>query len=132
LISEIFTFEFTVHKTAIDIRNHVNNVAYLQWCMDAAEAHWLEKTNSEIREKYVWYVLNHEISYKASAFENEILEVQTWIGTIAGVKSERHYKITRIADQKVLVEAKTLWCLLNSKTLRPTKIPEEIRTLFLC
>ena len=127
----IFTFKLTVPKTAIDARNHVNNVAYLQWCMDAAEAHWLEKASSEIQLKYVWYVLNHEISYSASAFENEILEIQTWVTTAKGVKSERHYKITRVADQKLLVEAKTLWCLLDSKTLRPTKIPEEIRTLFL-
>ena len=131
MISEIFTLEFTVSKTAIDQRNHVNNVAYLQWCMDAAEAHWLEKATAEIQSNYVWYVLKHEISYRAPAFENEVLAVETWVGTADGVKSERHYKITRIADQKLLVEAKTLWCFLDSKTLRPTKITEEIRTLFL-
>lgn len=131
MTSEIFTLKFTVPKTAIDKRNHVNNVAYLQWCMDAAETHWMEKATAEIQSNYVWYVLNHEISYKASAYENEVLEIQTWVASSEGVKSERHYKITRIADQKLLVEAKTLWCLLDSKSLRPAKIPEEIRTLFL-
>ena len=131
MTSEIFTLEITVPKTVIDQRNHVNNVAYLQWCMDASEAHWLDKASKEVQNNYVWYVLNHEISYRAPAFENEVLTVETWVAMVDGVKSERHYKITRISDQKLLVEAKTLWCFLDSKTLRPTKIPEEIRTLFL-
>lgn len=131
MTSELFSFELRVPKTAIDQRNHVNNVAYLQWCMDAAEAHWLANATAEMQSNYVWYVLNHEISYKASAFENDLLTIETWVGTTEGVKSERHYKITRKDDEMLLVEAKTLWCFLDSKTLRPTKIPDEIRTLFL-
>lgn len=116
--------------SAIDVRDHVNNLAYLEWCLDAAERHWETKANSNMKQTYVWYVLNHNIDYKASAFEGEELQVETWVASIEGVRSERQYKIFRIKDQKTLVEAKTLWCLLDAKTLRPTKIPEEFRTLF--
>jgi len=130
LKSEIFTHRFVVPHSSIDIRGHVNNITYLQWCLNTAEAHWVSRTSETLREKYVWYVLNHTISYLASAFENEELELQTWIHSNTGVKSERHYKIIRLADHKTIVEAKTLWCLLNGKTLRPTKITEEITTLF--
>lgn len=83
-----------------------------------------------MKKQYVWYVLNHFIEYKAAAFEGEELEVQTWVSTVEGVKSTRQFKIFRIKDHKLLVQAKTLWCMLDAKTLRPTKIPEEIRTLF--
>jgi len=131
LISEIFTKQFTVPSSAIDIRNHVNNLAYMEWCLDIAETHWNLKATDEFQKKYVWYVIHHAIDYKASAFEGEELEISTWIHKNEGVKSERRYKIRRIKDNKTLVEAKTVWCLLNGKTLRPTKITEEISTLFL-
>ncbi len=128
--SEIFKHQITVQASAIDVRNHVNNLSYLQWCLDAAEGHWEKNASIKIKSDYVWYVLRHSIDYKASAFEGEELEVRTWVHVSEGVRSERRYEIFRIKDQKQLVSAKTIWCLLDSKTLRPTKIPEEIRNLF--
>lgn len=130
MTSEVYKHRFTVPASAIDTRNHVNNLTYLQWCLDAAEQHWNEKATSNMKENYVWYVLNHTIDYKASAFESEELQVETWVTSTQGVKSERCYKIFRINDKKTLIEAKTLWCLLDVKTLKPVKIPDEFRTLF--
>jgi len=126
----VYSEIFTVPSSAIDERNHVNNLAYLQWCLDAAEKHWNNFTTDDIEKKYVWFVLNHTIDYKAASFEGEELKLTTWIKKNEGVKSERHYKIIRIKDHKTLVEAKTVWCLLNAETLRPTKITEEIKQLF--
>jgi len=128
--SEIFKIEITVTKEHIDTQNHVNNLVYMQWCLDVAEAHWNEKTTVDQREKYIWYVLNHNIDYTASAYLGDTLEIQTWIANVEGVKSERQYKIIRHKDQKILVEAKTLWCLLDPKTLRPTVVNDEIINLF--
>ncbi len=126
----IFKQRFTVPESAIDALDHVNNVTYLQWCLDAAEAHWEAKTSEKHREQFVWVVLNHFISYKNPSFLGEELETQTWIEKYEGVKCERHYKIIRIKDGKTIVEAQTLWCLLDAKTFRPTKITEEIAGLF--
>ena len=128
--STIFRQRFIVPESAIDGLNHVNNVIYLQWCLDAAEAHWISKTTQEQREQNVWVVLNHFISYKAPSFLGEELETQTWIESYEGVKTERHYKIVRIADGKTLIEAQTLWCFLDAKTFRPTRILDEISNLF--
>ena len=108
----------------------MNNLAYLQWCLDAAEQHWNRNATPEMLDTYVWYVLRHEIDYKASAFEGEQLKVETWVESAEGVKSTRRYRITRPGDNKLLIEAGTNWCLLNANTLRPTKIPPEIVTLF--
>ena len=131
MISEVFTKQFTVPSSAIDSRNHVNNLAYLEWCLDIAETHWNLKAPVGFQDDYVWYVIHHAIDYKAEAFVDEKLEINTWIEKNEGVKSERRYKIIRLEDGKTLIEAKTIWCLLNSKTLRPTKITEEISNLFL-
>ncbi len=128
--SEVISKRIIVPASSIDIRGHVNNLVYLQWCLDAAEAHWISKSTEDIRQKYVWYVIENNIQYRASAFEGEELELQTWVHSTYGVKSERHYKITRLNDNKTIVDAKTIWCLLDGKTLRLTKITEEISNLF--
>ncbi len=128
--SEVFTYELTVPSSAIDELNHVNNVVYLQWCLEAAEAHWLENTSEDIREKYVWVVLNHFISYKNPSFKGDKLQVNTWIASYDGVKSEREYRIIRPKDGKTIIEAKTLWCFIDAKSHRPTKITKEIGDLF--
>lgn len=127
---ETFKQRFIVPASAIDGLNHVNSVIYLQWCLDTAETHWISKTSEKLRQQYVWVVLNHFISYKNPSFLGEELEIQTWIESYEGVKSERHYRIIRPSDNKTIVEAKTLWCFLDAKTFRPTKIPEKIGILF--
>jgi len=127
---KIFTTELQVPASAIDTLQHVNNVAYLQWVQDVAEKHWMQYTTEALREKYVWVVVNHFIEYKAPAFENDILELQTWVENYSGVTSERHTKIIRKKDQRLLVQAKTLWCLLDAKKGKPLRISNEMKALF--
>ncbi len=129
--SEIFEHQLTVPKSAIDDMDHVNNVVYLQWIQDVAKKHWESKTSEAIRNTYVWVVLNHYIEYHQPAFEHDELVVQTWIDHHKGAKSERHTKIIHKSTQKVLVSAKTMWCLLHKETLRPLRVTDEISTLFL-
>ncbi|GAA4273715.1 acyl-ACP thioesterase domain-containing protein [Aquimarina gracilis] len=128
--SNIFEYQFTVTKSAIDDMNHVNNVVYLQWVQNVAKKHWESKANDVIRNTYVWVVLNHFIEYHNPAFEDDIITLQTWIDHHKGVKSERHTKIINSKSNKTLVSAKTTWCLLHKETLRPIRITEEISALF--
>ena len=122
-----FEFNFQVKETEIDELNHVNNVNYLNWVQLAANKHWALLSNSEIDSEFVWVVLRHEIDYISPAFLNENITVKTWIGETYGVKSERFVEIKR--DSELLTKAKTIWCLLNKKTLKPTRIPENILRL---
>ncbi|NND88703.1 MAG: acyl-CoA thioesterase [Flavobacteriaceae bacterium] len=122
--------QIKVPPSAIDEREHVNNLVYLEWCIEIATQHWKARATVEMQEQLVWYVLQHTISYKAAAFQDDEIEVSTWITFAKGVKSERAFEIRRKKDNELLAEAKTLWCLLDAKTLRPTEVSEEIRTLF--
>jgi len=129
-LKNVFTETFDVPSSAIDFNNHVNNLTYLQWCIDLAEKHWIAKTDLATREANVWVVLEHNISYKNPAFEGETLQISTWVTAATGVKSERSYKIVRPKDGKTIVEAHSLWCYVDAKNHRPVKISEEIRSLF--
>ena len=124
-----FSFTIKVKKNHIDALNHVNNIQYINWVLKAAEKHWNFATNKKFDNQYVWVVLRHEIDYFKSAKLNEELIVKTWIRENYGVKSERIVYIENNA--KLLVKAKTIWVLLDKKMMKPIRIPEEIKALFI-
>jgi len=126
------TFEqaITVQQHDIDGLNHVNNVVYLQWVQDVATAHWQSLASMEIQKKYSWVVLKHEIEYFSPALLNDVLTVKTWVEKSEGVRSERHVEFYNYKTNKLLVRAKTNWCLLDASTMRPRRIEEDILQLF--
>ncbi len=123
-----FSHSFRVSKSDIDVHNHANNVAYLRWIQNVAIAHWKTAASPEMQEKFTWFVLRHEIDYKKSAFENDEITATTWVGSASKIKCERFTEIKR--GEAILVQAKSVWCLLEAKTNKPTRITLELRELF--
>ena len=123
-----FSQSFPVSAEDIDAQNHVNNVAYVKWIQDAAVSHWFSATTEIQREKLTWIVTRHEIDYKKPAFENEEITVQTWVGEPKRVSWERFTEIKRGAD--LLVKARSVWCLIDRATSRPTRITADLIKLF--
>jgi len=119
---------FNVKKSDIDVLNHVNNVVYLQWVNDIAEKHWDILSNNIINQKYFWVAIRHEIDYLQQAFLDDEITVYTWVGETGGVRSIRNVHIYR--GETLLVKTKTTWCLIDVKTLKPTRIKEDITDLF--
>ena len=126
----VFEKDISVTSSAIDQMGHVNNVQYLQWVQDIAEAHWTSRSSSDELEKYAWVALEHHIKYHAPGFVDETITLQTWVEKFEGVKSIRHTKIYRKKDDKILVTAVTHWCLLAMPKGRPLRVPIEILDKF--
>ncbi len=122
-----FSHSFRVFAEDIDANGHVNNVAYVRWIQDVAVAHWFSATTEETRENLIWLVIRHEIDYKKQAFENEEITATTWVGEPTRISWERFTEIKRGED--LLVKAKSIWCLIDRETSRPTRIKEEIKIL---
>lgn len=123
-----FSHSFRVDAADIDAQKHVNNVAYVRWIQDAAVAHWFSATTEIQREKLTWIVTRHEIDYKKPAFENEEITVTTWVGEPTRVSWERFTEIRR--GEILLVKARSVWCLIDRETLKPTRIREDLVKLF--
>lgn len=117
-------YSFKVIQKDIDSLNHVNNVVYLQWINDISEKHWNLITNETLEQHYFWMVLRHEIDYVHQAFLGDEITICTWVGEIQGAKSVRNVHIYKGDD--VLVKGKSTWCLIDAKTLRPTRIKEDV------
>lgn len=122
-----FQHNIQIVPSDIDDLGHVNNVVYLRWVQEVAAAHWENVAPSVLKSKYAWVVLRHEIDYKNPGFLNDKIVGETWVGTHNGPRFDRFVKIQ--SHGKVLAEAKTTWCLLDAKSFRPVRIPEEILEL---
>lgn len=128
--AKTYQLHLKVPASAIDDMGHVNNVQYLQWVQDVAEAHWKDNSTPEMLEKYAWVALEHVIKYHSPAFEGEDITVETWVDKFEGVKSIRHTKIFRPEDDKLLASSVTQWCLLSMPRGRPMRVPEEFVAIY--
>lgn len=123
-----FAHSFRVSAADIDEQGHVNNVAYLRWVQNVAVAHWRNEARAELQAEFTWFVTRHEIDYKKPAFENEELKATTWVGEMKTATCERFTEIRR--DEVLLVKAKSIWCLIDRETLKPSRITDELKKLF--
>jgi len=119
-----YSYTLRVEESHIDNLLHVNNVVYLQWVNDISEKHWNKLASSELKEKYFWVVLRHELDYLNQAVLHDELTIKTWVGESRGVKSVRHVEIYK--GETLLLRAASTWCLIDAKTLKPTRVKDDI------
>lgn len=127
-----FAIEVLVGENDIDMLGHANNVAYLRWVQDVAVAHSEAVGLDFARYRElggVFVVRRHEIDYLRSALRGEKLAVRTWIPISMAAKVTRMTEIRRLSGE-VVVRATTVWGFIDGATMRPTRIPEEIRVAF--
>ena len=127
---QIFQKEITVSKTDLDQLNHVNNVRYVQWVQDIAEAHWLKNASKEILDSYYWFLVKHTIDYKGQAFLGDHILIKTFVDSSEGVTSIRKVEMHNQTSGKLIITSETKWCLLDKSTQGPTRITPEIANLF--
>lgn len=125
---KLFTHTIIILPEDIDHMGHVNNVVYVRWVQEVAAAHWQSVTSPETRLKFLWVVLRHEIDYKNPTFLSDTITGTTWVPSYQGARSERIVQLTN-QDGKIVAEAKTLWCMLDSSSMRPTRITDEVISL---
>lgn len=126
---KIFNRTIRAAPQHIDALNHVNNVVYLQWVQDVAEAHWNALATEEMKRQYAWVVLKHQIEYLAPVFLNEELTAKTWVAESSGVRSLRKVEFYN-GSGKLVVRASTTWCLLDAHSGKPRRIDQDIHELF--
>ena len=128
-----YSYSFTVNKDDIDFNGHVHNVTYLSWMIDAATKHSMSVGfgyEACLKLGGTWVAKSHAIEYKKPSFENDELQMETWVEEIGKIMSIRRYVLTRPSDKVLICEGKTEWVFVDSKKMRPRKIPEVIVETF--
>jgi acyl-CoA thioester hydrolase len=128
--TERFEKTIAVLPEDIDVFDHVNNVVYVRWIQEISTAHWNAAATDVQRETIGWVVVRHEIDYLNSARLGDTIIARTWVGTAQKNIFERHSEFLRARDQKVIARARSLWCPIDLRSRRPTRVGAEIYERF--
>ena len=123
----MYSKSFIIPSSVIDENGHVNNVAYVQWMQDIAVEHYesIGGVNSMQLIGATWVVREHKIKYFLPAFENEEIEIRTWVENVRRVRSLRKYEFVRKSDGRTLVEGETDWVFVDARSGLPRAIPSD-------
>jgi len=126
----VFELELAITPADIDALGHVNNVTYVRWIQEIAVAHWKSAAPAVDQARTMWLVVRHEIDYKLRAYPSDRIIARTWVGSATRIRFERFTEILRAADRALLAQARTMWCSVDAKTLRPAAVSAEVRSVF--
>ena len=128
----VFSWDFPIPPDAIDGNGHVNNVRFVQWMQDIAIAHAAHNGATAAAQAAggTWFVRSHHIDYLGQAFEQDRLEVQTWVVDFQRTRSRRRFRFLRATDGAVLARAETQWVFVDGATGKPRAIPSEVAACF--
>ncbi|MCB2075468.1 MAG: acyl-CoA thioesterase [Novosphingobium sp.] len=130
-MSERFSLTFTAGPEHIDVMGHVNNAVWVQWMEAIATAHWQAAAAPEHQEAYVWVVTRHEIDYRGNIREGESVTAETFIETgPSGARFDRCV-VFRNAAGKAIVSAKSTWAMIDRRSGRVQRVPDEVVAPFL-
>ena len=119
-----FSIPIRILPEDIDFMGHVNNARYLNWVQDVVLQHWQKLAPAEEVASKAWVALKHEITYRRPAFLDDDVIAETVLEKIAGARSFYNTVIRRGED--VLAEVQSMWCCIDSTTLRPARIDRGV------
>jgi acyl-CoA thioester hydrolase len=128
----IFRRERAVAPRDIDLLGHVNNVVWVRYVVELAAAHAdaLDVGIDTTRALGgIWIVRRHDVLYHANVAGGSTIRESTWISSLRGALSLRHARFESEAGT-LLVEAATEWVYVDALTLRPRRVPRELRERF--
>src|SRR5437899_12681658 len=124
--SAVFEMTVPVLPDYLEEQNHVKNTVHLRWVQDIATAHWRAIASPEAQEAIGWVVLRHEIDYKTPATLGDEVLLRTWVGKATRLTFERFTEIRRNGDDRLLSDARTLWCPINTQTRRQLRVSAHV------
>lgn len=120
-----------VTRDHIDVLGHVGNLVFLDWLLDAAQAHSTCVGLSWERYRElggVFVVRRHEFDYLMPAYEGDELLIRTWIEHTTRATSTRAYEIMR--ETAPVVRGRTQWAFVSLDSGRPCRIPAPVLAAF--
>ncbi|MBD2836724.1 acyl-CoA thioesterase [Pseudomonas sp. JM0905a] len=128
-MSNPFVIDIKVGADDIDGLGHANNAVYVSWLERCAWRHSqsLGLDLAEYRRlDRAMAVLRHEIDYLAAAYEDQELQMGTWIvESDQKLKMDRRFQLVRPEDGTTLLRARTTFVCIELSSGRPKRMPTE-------
>lgn len=123
-----FRFEINRRYNDIDQQGHVNNVVYFDYLQDARVA-LLHKVWRSTMGEMQQVIVHQEMSYrKPLLLRIEPVIIEVWVSKIGNSSYTLSY---RVLDEsaELSAEASTTLACVDASTGRPTRIPDDLRSL---
>ncbi|MGE8497434.1 MAG: acyl-CoA thioesterase [Pseudomonas sp.] len=128
-LADPFVIDISVTAEDIDGLGHANNAVYVSWLERCAWRHsqFLGLDLSEYRRlDRAMAVVRHEIDYLAAAYEDQSLQMGTWIvESDQRLKMDRKFQLVRPSDGVTLLRAKTTFVCIELSSGKPKRMPAE-------
>lgn len=73
-------------------------------------------------------VVDLNVKYLRPALYDDLIEIKTFLRKVPGIKIEFDYEIYN-EKKELLTTAKTTLVFVNSKTMKPTQVPEDLKLI---
>jgi acyl-CoA thioester hydrolase len=130
-----------VHHEAFPVRywecnalGHLSSTNYFRWMQEAAfgASAAVGYDWARYREMgYVWLVRETDIKYLSPLKYGDKVDLKTWVMDFRRFRSRRAYEFTSAQTGQLAAQAMTDWVYVNTETLQPAVVPEEMQTAFL-
>ena len=119
--------EIRVRFGECDYYQHVNNTVYMTYIniglSDYLRSIWKDLKNLP----YQIHIVHVGIDFKASATFDDTLIVETWVSKVGESSIHFQHTISNKETVVMIVEAKKICVLLDTKTGIKISVPEELR-----
>ncbi|MDH0745568.1 acyl-CoA thioesterase [Pseudomonas sp. GD03842] len=124
-----FVIDLQVSEDDIDGLGHANNAVYVTWLERCAWRHsqqlGLDLTEYRRLDRAM-AVVRHEIDYLASAYQEDELQLATWIvDWDQKIRMTRRFQLKRPRDGVTLLRAQTTFVCIELSSGRPKRMPAE-------
>lgn len=125
-----FMAAFDPHPDDFDELGHVNNAVYLRWAQEIAVMHWRGAATDDLKRRWLWVVLRHEIDYRDPILPGDRVEARTWLGIADGARYDRFVDLRKPGAQRPAAAVKSTWVMIDAATRKPRRVGTEIFEAF--
>lgn len=124
---------FRIRHYECDAYGHVNHANYLRYmqeaALDASAAVGYDIPRYQHMQRH-WLIRETDVTFLRPLHYGDTAVVKTWVQDFRRVRSRRAYEIRLAASDELAAQAHTDWVFLDSQTLRPATIPDEMILAF--
>ena len=129
-----FTSEIPVRPDDIDMFQHVHNSRYLDYIQAARYDQMVRCYKMSMEEfmimGYGFVVKKAELNFKRALIMGDIMLISTQVKEFNGSDITVEFEIVNKKNEKISCDGIMLYTMINLKTGRSEKVPEEIQTKF--
>ncbi len=129
-----FTSEIPVRPDDIDMFQHVHNSRYLDYIQAARYDQMIRCYKMSMEEfmimGYGFVVKKAELNFKRALIMGDVMLISTQVKEFNGSDIVVEFEIVNKKNEKISCDGFMLYTMINLKTGRSEKVPDEIQTKF--